>query len=149
MSKNDTPPMVRALHFKLEELVDYDTFYTFGDKAWMLLHPDALAFIDGVREFFEAPVTVNDWLWDGLMQYRGYRPPHCMIGAQGSYHKRGKAFDFNVKNLTAEQVRKRILSSQENHLLCKINRMEADVDWVHADLGEVPEGKKRIYLFRA
>jgi len=139
---------MKAIHFQLEELVDRDTFGTMGEKAWDLLHPDAIAFIDGVREFFGLPVTVNNWKWGGEWQYRGYRPPHCQIGAPQSYHRRGMAFDFDVKGMTATNVRKEIIEKCNDQRLVKIMRMEMDVNWVHADIGKIPKGKSRIYLFR-
>ena len=140
---------MKAVHFSLEELVDRDTFGTYGEKAWELLHPQAVTAIDGIREFFGLPVTVNSWKWDGEFQYRGYRPPHCGIGAPQSYHRRGMAFDFDVKHYSAEKVRQMILEQQDSPLLRNIMRLEADVAWVHMDIGNIPRGRDRIYLFKA
>jgi hypothetical protein len=58
------------------------------------------------------------------------------------------AFDFDVKGMTAANVRKEILEKCNDHRLVRIMRMEADVGWVHADIGQVPNGKSRIYLFK-
>lgn len=140
--------MIKAIHFSIQELIDQDTFGTHGEESWNLLHPDAITMLDGIREFFNLPITVNNWKWGGQFQYRGYRPPHCQIGAQGSYHKRGMAFDFDVKGMTAEEVRQKIVANQNNDLLRLIQRMEANVNWVHVDLGLVPRNASRIYLFR-
>jgi len=139
---------MKSTHFSLEELVDRDTFGTLGEKAWELLHPKAIIALDGIREFFGLPVTVNNWVFGGTMQYRGYRPAHCGIGAPQSYHRRGMAFDFDVKGLGAETVRERIVEAKDHPLLHLIQRMEAEVSWVHVDIGKVPEGKSRIYLFK-
>jgi hypothetical protein len=135
-------------YFKLEELIDRATFYLYGEDAWKLLNPDALDALDGIREFFNSPVTVNNWFGGGPFQYRGYRSENCPVGAKGSYHKRGMAFDLDVKGKDADEVRKIILDNQENPLLQKIQRMEANVIWVHFDTGKIPNGKKRIYLFK-
>lgn len=139
---------MNAKHFDLEELVDRDTFGTYGEDAWKLLHPDAIIALDGVREYFGVPVTVNNWKWGGPFQYRGYRPPHCGIGAPQSYHKRGMAFDFDVRGLDALTVRKVIKDNQSDPLLEKIMRLEDVVSWVHMDVGRIPDGKHRIYLFK-
>jgi uncharacterized protein YcbK (DUF882 family) len=101
-----------------------------------------------VREFFGKPVTVNNWKWGGSFQYRGYRPPHCMVGAAQSYHKRGMAFDFDVKGLTADVVRGFIKEHQDDPLLHLIMRMESEVSWCHIDIGNIPDGKQRIYCFK-
>ena len=137
-------------HFELHELIDRATFQKYGEEAWKLFHPDALEALSGIREFFDVPVTVNNW-WNGVgsFQYRGYRPPDCRIGALQSYHKRGMAFDLDIRYHEADDVRRIILENQDNPLLAKIRRLEADVSWVHFDIGEPPEGKDRIYLFKA
>jgi hypothetical protein len=137
-------------YFQLHELIDRNTFQKYGEDCWHYLHADALESLDGIREFFNVPVTVNNW-WEGKgsFQYRGYRPPDCTVGAISSYHKRGMAFDLDVKGHEAEEVRQAIFDNQNNPLLAKIQRMEAGVRWVHFDVGEVPKGKSRIYLFEA
>jgi hypothetical protein len=140
---------MKTVHFRIEELVDKDTFLEKGEEAWGLFVPDALTMLDGIREFFDRPVTVNNWLWGGPMQFRGWRPPWCPWGAKDSYHKRGMAFDFNVKMLTAEEVRQILVENKDDPKFRLIQRLEADVRWVHADIGRLPDGKQRIYLFRA
>lgn len=137
-------------YFELPELVDRATYQKYGDAAWNLFHQDALEALDGIREFFAAPVTVNNW-WDGKgsFQYRGYRPPDCHIGAPMSYHRRGMAFDLDVKGHDAEEVRAAIIENRDNPLLIPIQRLEAGVSWVHFDVGLIREGKSRIYLFEA
>jgi len=138
---------VIAKHFKIEELVDKNTFQNYGNDAWLLLPNESIEMIDGIREFFDAPVTCNDWIWGGKMQFRGYRPLMCKVGARNSYHKKGMAFDFDVKGLSAEEARKRILDDQDNHLLKNITRMEDRVSWVHVDSGELKDWQERIHVF--
>jgi hypothetical protein len=136
-------------HFDLYELCDRTTFQKWGEEAWTLFHPDALDALDGIREFFNAPVTVNNWYGGGPFQYRGYRPHDCLVGASNSYHRRGMAFDLDVKGYDADDARRIICENQDNPLLAKIRRMEANVTWVHFDIGNIREGKNRIYLFKA
>ncbi len=135
-------------YFKVVELVDRVTYQIYGEEVIKLLNPDLLYSIDGVREFFNLPVTINNWYEGGPFQYRGYRCEDCPVGARNSYHKLGMASDLNVKGLSADEVRKAILANKDNELLSKIMRMEADVTWVHLDIGQVPKGKERIYLFK-
>lgn len=139
--------MIEAKHFKLEELIDKDSFGSYGHDAWNLFSHDAIYMIDGIREFFGKPVTVNNWLWGGNLQYRGYRPPHCTVGAPNSYHRRGQAFDFDVKGMAAEEARRHIIENQYDPLLIWIERLEGGTSWVHADTALLHDGKKRIYLF--
>lgn len=119
-----------------------------GDRCIALFSNDLLFSLDGVRDFFGVPITVNNWYGGGPFQYRGYRDPYCPIGTENSYHKRGMAADFDVQGMDADMVRERIIDHQDDPLLAKIQRLEAKVKWVHMDVGMVPEGKKRIYIFK-
>lgn len=135
-------------HFKLEELFDPDTVQIYGNDAWLFMPDESIMMLDGVREFFDLPVTVNNWSWGGTFRYRGYRPLACKVGAKNSYHRKCRAFDFDVKGLTAKEARNAILTNKDDARLLLITRMEADVNWVHIDNGIVPEGSERIYLFK-
>lgn len=137
-------------HFKLEELVDRVTLQKYGEKAWELFEPDSLIMLDNLRDFFNVSIIVNTW-WGHPQgyQYRGYRSQDCKIGAKGSYHKRGMAFDCDISGQLASGARRIILENQDNPLLSRIMRMEADVAWLHIDRGLIPQGRERIYLFKA
>jgi hypothetical protein len=132
-------------YFKIEELVDKNTFQKYGEDCWKLFQPNILDALDGVREFFGNPVTVNNWNSGGAFQFRGYRAPDCPVGALQSYHKRGMAFDFDVKGMTADVVRGMIMEHQNDPLLKNIMRMEAKVSWCHIDTKPV---ENRIVLFK-
>ena len=137
--------MYKCKHFKIEELVPEDVFEEYGEElCWQLFDEQALMMLDGIREYFGLPVTVNNWHKGGFFHNRGYRRPDTAIGAKGSMHKLGKAFDSDVKGLTAEEVRKKILSDKDCELLKYINRIEASVSWLHCDVKPVQE---RIMVF--
>lgn len=136
--------------FKLEEIVDKKTFDQFGLSCWQLFDLQALDMLDNFREFMGVPVTCNNWNTvhvGEVFQFRGYRPAWCSIGAKGSPHKAGKGFDVDVKDMSAEEVRQKVLANQDHPLLKLINRIEAEVNWFHMDRFEPPKGKNRIYLF--
>jgi len=137
----------QGFKFRIEELVDKASFASWGEGCWNFFPQESLEMLHGIRMFLDRPVTVNNWLWGGPYQYRGYRGPGCPIGAPQSYHKRGMAYDFDVKGLTAEDVRKLLVENQDHEWLLPIKRLENKVTWVHADTGTVPAGKSRIYLF--
>jgi hypothetical protein len=61
-----------------------------------------------------------------------------------SAHCLGKAVDFHVQGLEAEEVRQWILKNKNwwpYHI-----RLEEDVSWVHLDLYDNDKGEK-VYLF--
>ena len=133
--------------FHIEELVDKATFEKLGEKAWELLHPNIVSVVTGLRVFFGSPVTVNNYLFGGSMQYRGYRGIDCPVGSYGSWHRRGMAVDCDIHGKTAGEAREIILACAERQELIHIQRIENLVDWLHVDIGFVPKGKSRIYLF--
>ena len=134
-------------HFKLYELVDPQTYETKGAKAWEHFTEDILFSLDGLRDFFGRPVTVNNWMAGGQFLFRGYRPPWYFGGAKLSQHRLGNAFDCDVAGMPANQARKEIIDHQDDPRLIMITRMENTVTWLHIDCGPVPEGQHRIYLF--
>jgi hypothetical protein len=137
----------RMKYFKMEEIVDKNTFENFGRSAWPLFPPYSLDMLDNLREFFGVPVIVNNWLEGGQFQFRGYRPSWCNVGSSGSYHRKGMAFDCDVEGYTAEEARQKILANQDNELLKLINRMEANTSWLHTDCKPLIYPQERIYVF--
>lgn len=129
--------MTKCKHFKIQELVDKATFEKFGEKAWMFFRPEALEAIDDLRSFFGVPIIVNNWDEGGPFQYRGFRPRSCTVGAEYSQHRLGNAFDCDIKGVTAEEARKKILENQDNLKLMYITRIEDDVNWLHFDLANI------------
>ncbi len=97
--------MKRSKYFQLQELVPKQLYASHGMRAWDLFDPKAIDTLDWFRENINLPITVNNWLWGGKDQYRGYRPRDCNIGAAKSAHKEGMAFDFSVKGWTDEQTK--------------------------------------------
>ena len=124
-------------HFKIYELVDRDTFNQYGIMALRFFNPLALQMIEGIREYFGAPVKINDWFWGGKFHWRGLRTKWCEVGSDYSMHRFAGAFDFDIKGLSAHEARKRILDDKDHPLLKNINCLEDKVTWVHADVRNV------------
>lgn len=105
----------------------------------MFLNPLALQALDGIRDFFDAPVIVNNYHAGGRFQFRGLRPRFCSVGAEYSQHRLGNAFDCDVAGVSAEQVRKVILAHRDDPRFLFINCIEADVNWLHFDCRNIPD----------
>lgn len=138
-------------YFQLHEIIDRATWYVQGEEAWKLFAPDILYSLDGLRDFFGCPISVNNW-WGNThplaRQYCGYRPPDCKVGAELSQHKKGNAADCHISGADYDELRLRIVKNKNDERLIKIMRMEIGIPWLHIDCGAVPKGKSRIYLFR-
>ena len=146
--------MYTCKHFHIYELVDPTVYSAYRDRAWGMFDPKILMALDGVREFFDTPVRVNNWFWGGQLQWRGLRTKVCKIGAAKSEHKlihyRNRpphlcgAIDYDVRGMSAQDVRDQIVANQDNPLLQQITRLERGTSWVHMDCKPV---ERRIRVF--
>lgn len=132
----DREQIIRELHkyFQIRELVCEHTHSEWGERAWQFLDTNYLACLLVIRrDILQQPMTCNH---DEATQ-RGLRCNLCQIVKDKdklylSSHVLGKAGDFTVKGLTAQEARSRIWNNA--HLLpCPI-RMESGVSWLHFDV---------------
>ena len=133
----------KCKYFKIHELVPEELMTMPEEYLWKLFDEKLLRVIDRLREVIGKPITINTWKFGGQFKWRGYRTNSCKIGAIKSPHKRGKALDFDVKGMSAEQVRQYIKSNEK--LFPEISRMEKNVNWVHIDT--IPHKRVGIHLF--
>lgn len=146
MSRED---IIRELHkfFQVSELVCEHTHSRWGERSWQFLDTDYLhALLIIRRDILQLPMTCNH---SGADQ-RGLRCNMCELVKEKtknclSSHILGKAGDFTVKGLTAQQARDRIKNNA--HLLpCNI-RMEDKVTWLHFDVLPQYGVTEKVYLF--
>ena len=141
-------------YFDIEEFVDKTVFDKFGESAWKFIDDDLLKCVLAVRKGLDKPMTINNWKWNGQFSQRGLR--HNMspmvkskAGLYLSAHIFGKAVDFDVKGMTAVDVRDWIMNNSQL-LPCKIrlerNMNGAPISWVHLDTMSDVENPK-IYQF--
>lgn len=130
----------KCLYFKIQELVDPVTYELMGENSWSLFDTTLLSTLDRLRDRYKVPITINNWhnKPPNPFKYRGFRPSDCDVGAKRSMHRVGKAVDFDVYGMTAEQVRRDLLANQEHLDIMFINRIETGVSWVHIDFANVP-----------
>jgi Peptidase M15 len=121
-------------YFSVRELVPLEIYTEMGDGAIILLDDRILRVLDEVREHFDVPVTVNNWHLGGPFKQRGLRTEQVPGGAAHGAHFYGRAADFDVMNMTAEQVRHEILANQQENDFSLITGMETGIPWVHLDV---------------
>lgn len=141
-------------YFSIKELVDKEVFERFGDRAWQFLDPLTLECLFIIRHNLKKSITINNWAWGGAFSQRGLRHNNSPMvkkktKAYLSAHTMGKAFDFDVKDMTATEVRQWIVDNADLfpcqiRLERKFNRR--DISWVHLDTFQ-NESKPKIYLF--
>jgi predicted small metal-binding protein len=130
-------------YFDLEELFPPELMSLPDEYLWELMDENLLIVLDRLRIAIGKPIIINNWKTGGEFKWRGYRTNSCKIGAKKSPHKIGKGIDFDVKGMSAEEVRDYIVSHQK--MFPEITRMEKDVNWVHVDC--MPHKYKGLYLF--
>lgn len=122
-------------YFTLKEVVSPAVEKKRGEKAWAIFDTRLLDVMVWVREGIGRPITINH----GTSVQRGFRENICQIVSDNtkkgilyvSAHPLGKGFDFDVKGMTAEEVRNWI-RQHINECPWPI-RLEKKVSWVHID----------------
>jgi hypothetical protein len=128
-------------YFEPEELVSPEVFSGFGDRALMFFDDRLLYSIDEIRKWFNKSVTVNNWKSGGPFSQRGLRTADVAGSGEFSQHRFGRAIDFDVVGLTADEVRREIFTHQHDAAFSDISRIELGVSWVHIDLANVDSSK--------
>lgn len=134
--KRNREQIIKDLHqfFQVSELVCEHTHSKWGERSWQFLDTDYLECLLVIRrDILQVPMTCNH---SGANQ-RGLRCNRCELVKEKenvylSSHILGKAGDFSVKGMTAEEARSRIRNNA-NLLPCNI-RLENGVSWLHFDV---------------
>ena len=142
--------MYRPQFFTLDELVCPDVFNKFGDMAWQFFDEKAVITLDWVRRTLNKPITVNNWHSGGDFTQRGLRCSTCQLVRDAalsnkvyvSPHMLGKAFDFDVEDMDASEVRVWLAVNKAN--IPYNIRLENNVNWCHMD---VEDTGLKVYLF--
>ena len=101
-------------YFKIEELVSKQVLWKYGEeRSWLFFDPRLLELLLWVRVTLNKPITVNNWSFGGAFSQRGLRENTCNIVKSKvlnnqtylSAHVLGMAVDFDVKGMTAQEVR--------------------------------------------
>lgn len=140
-------------YFKIQEFVDGVTYARHGENAWQFMDFKLLETMSVIREALGKAITINH----GSSQQRGLRTNICQIvkskTLQGklylSAHVLGKAVDFDVKGMKAEQVRDWLLENQDilpYKIRLEHNMNGKPITWVHLDVYDNPKNPK-VYLF--
>lgn len=141
--------IIRDLHkyFQVSEIVCDHTHSRWGERSWQFLdslYLECLLIIR--RDILKRPMICNH---AGAHQ-RGLRCNLCQIckekrGVYLSSHKLGKAGDFTVEGMTADEARHLIIANA--HLLpCNI-RLEGGVSWLHFDVLPQFGVTDKVYIF--
>lgn len=138
---------MKSKYFKIQELVSKAVYEKYGEKSWEFIDERLIKTLDLLREHFNKPITVNNWLFGGNLHQRGLRANKDEIVKNKSdyyisQHCLGKAADLNVKGMTAQEVYEDILKNKGKFsLIARIENIKNTPTWVHIDVANVNEFK--------
>lgn len=148
MTRNEILAEIRQ-YFDIDELVCNHTLAKWGQSSWQFLDTDFLHCLLVIRrDILKRPM----WCNGSQKKQRGLRCNRCdMVKSKSSVylsaHCLGKAGDFSITGMTAEQARLKI---KENAGLLPCNiRVEEGVSWLHFDVLPQYGINQRVYGFRA
>ena len=134
-------------YFDIDELVCDHTFRKWGEQAWQFLDTNFLhALLVIRRDILKKPM----WCNSTTKKQRGLRCNMCQMVKEKkavylSSHLFGKAGDFSITGMTAEQARQKI---KENASLLPCNiRIEKGVSWLHMDVLPQYGITQKVYEF--
>ena len=132
--------------FRIEELVPRAVFSERGKLAEWLLCPAALLVLGQIRADF-GPCVVNDWLYGGRNEFRGFRPAGCPVGAAFSQHRYGRAFDVITTKTPVEAARQEIIRQARagHQVYSLIGGIELGVSWLHFDTRSKLDGTLQVF----
>ena len=134
-------------YFDIDELVCDHTYKRWGQQAWQFLDTDYLhALLVIRRDIIKRPM----WCNGTQKKQRGLRCNRCdMVKGKTSVylssHVLGKAGDFTITGLSAENARK-LIKENAGLLPCNI-RMEKGVSWLHFDVLPQYGVTEKVYEF--
>lgn len=138
MSRNELIAKLKT-NFDIRELVCPHCYDKFKDNAWQFLSTELLSILYTLRyQIFKKPITINDWHKGGNFSQRGLRCNMCdevknKTTIYLSAHCLGKAIDFNVKDMTSNNVNITIKDCT-NQFRYPI-RLETNTNgWTHIDV---------------
>lgn len=143
-------------YFVIEELVDRTVFNKYGERAWRFFDRRLLDNLLWIRTNINKSMTINNWLWGGSFDERGLRTNISDLVKRKtrlylSAHLRGGAVDFDVKGMTAQEVRDWLVANADG-LPHKIRVEETlngkKISWVHIDVDDESKNPK-VYLMAA
>lgn len=124
-------------YFKIQEFVSNAIYQQYGEKSIWFIDPRIQKLANFTRKFFNKSVTINNWLWGGSYDQRGFRDTELSIGAKLSQHRCKAAIDINVAGMTPKAVFEAIMANEKVFMAAGLTCLEDIADTpahVHMDI---------------
>jgi len=123
-------------YFDLREFIPKDIYEINGEDSINLIDKRCIYAAYAFRIEF-GTISINDWLYGGDVNFRGYRPENCPIGVKRSMHKKGQAVDLVFLDTSIESVKRAV--QRDNYYwryVVGITRIELGTPHLHIDFKE-------------
>lgn len=121
-------------HFVIQEFVPPQIYKQFKDNSIWFVSAEIIKVADFIREYFNKPVTINNWHISGTYTESGFRMPNTDTGAKLSAHKRGCAIDIKMPGVDYDEIRKVILANEKEFMKAGVTTIEDGTStWLHVD----------------
>lgn len=123
-------------NFWLHEFIPPEIYEMSLRNSTLFIDQRLVKLVQFIRDRFNKPITINDWMDGGTFINSGYRSLLCEVGAHFSQHKFGRATDLKIDGVSPEEARRDIIA---NWNLFKektaLTTLEAKTPtWLHVDV---------------
>ena len=132
-------------YFIIQEFVSPKVYNKHGEDSWKFICPRLLHTLLVIRKVIDKPITINNWHIGGKFKQRGLRSNlgyifYSQFKKRRMYlsaHVMGRAVDFDVEGMKAEEVRNWLILNKK--ILPYKIRLEHKkggkyISWVHLDM---------------
>jgi hypothetical protein len=106
--------MKLSKNFWLSEFVPPEIYRNTRINPQWFVRPQMVKICQGIRDYYNCPITINDWFEGGVYQWSGYRTPNCPTGAALSQHKLCNAVDVKIDGINADEFQDFIKKNRDN-----------------------------------
>lgn len=138
-------------NFFLDEFVPKSAITQLGDRARFLVCPEIFEAAQFIRDHINRPMVINDWATGGPYQNRGWRSLYSRVGSKASWHKLGRAFDFDIPGMSIDQTFNEVIHISEELYNIGLRRIESKAftpSWIHLDMAGNERQGKRLRVFQ-
>lgn len=146
--------MYKPQYFKAHEFVPPHVYTKWGERSFMFIDDRVLKVMDFIRENIGAPITINNYKWNGDREWSGLRTPQSPWYSELSQHSFGRAVDFLVKGYTPQEVHNLLevwlgRNEEFRSIVTSITVEEYEdggITWVHLDIRNGEDGVNYFYI---
>jgi hypothetical protein len=122
-------------YFIVKDLVPESIYNAYKENSIWFLDNRVINVAEKLVELSGEKITCNSWASGGSLQFCGFRPLNCAIGASYSQHKFGRALDLHIVGLSGKQMFELVLAYSSSLIPLGLTAIERGCSsWIHVDV---------------